>query len=472
MRSGGYRGYLFIGALQVLVRFRGLVATPIFLRYFGVERYGAWTQMLVAIGILVAFGQANLHNGLLRFFPSSENKDQVFWSGATFIAVPCLLLLAVFGVTFVFTPGFAAGDSTALLEVRTVILVVVARIVVMYLSNVDRAEGRPVVYVVLSSAMGLSESVAIVAAYFMRASFAQLILLLFANTAVLTVVVVLRARAQLRWSRPSMATTKKLLAYCLPTIPVSVSAVIIVGGDRFLLEYLNGSDRTVGVYSTGYLVCGIPMYLAQPLLVTLLPRASKLWNEGNTTGARDLVRRSQTLFLMFAIPCAAGIAIVGHQILIWVRGGMEPEWTTPLLALLALGGTANGMSLIAVHVAMLMEQTQKAMWTFAGAAVTNLGLNAILIPWAGMEGAAFATVASYGFIVALLCWMMPSIARTFDGRALVKITAGTAFMIASVCWIELSPLSFGPIVALAIAVYAAVTFGWFRLSPLALFRGL
>lgn len=213
----------------------------------------------------------------------------------------------------------------------------------------------------------------------------------------------LSALLALTWiplQRPRLDQASRVYAglrYGFPTVPHLGAMMVIVLGDRVLVERFLGVDE-LGRYEVAYVLgaVGIQLLLAvgnawTPLILGEPP--SRMWATlGDTT---ELVHRVARLV-------GAGLAIgapIGLQLL--APDSYSPLQLGPVVAVVA--GTIPFYVWYVASSIVLQQRRRMATFYWAAplAAVFNIVLNVLLLPILGLVGAALATVLAYGLLGAI-----------------------------------------------------------------------
>ncbi|MGH7703628.1 MAG: polysaccharide biosynthesis C-terminal domain-containing protein, partial [Gemmatimonadales bacterium] len=195
----------------------------------------------------------------------------------------------------------------------------------------------------------------------------------------------------------------QLFHYGAPMTGWYLAAVLLSIGDRFLIGMLRGSAE-VGVYAANYsLSAGLAGLVSAPVVLAAHPFLMRAWGDGDLDQAGEWLGKITALYLL------GGALVVG-----W-----GAVFAGDLASLALALPFREGHGVIApVLAGVVLWQT--AMYThkpfeFAGrtrglvllglaALGVNLALNALLIPIYGYVAAAWTTLASYAFYVALTTW--------------------------------------------------------------------
>ncbi len=204
---------------------------------------------------------------------------------------------------------------------------------------------------------------------------------------------------------------KQMLKFGIPTIPASISSIILQVADRPILKELTNSDLAITTYQVNYRL-GIPMMI----FVTIFEYAWKPFYLSNYTepDAKNLYARILTyftlissfifLFFSFFMQYLVQIPFIGGKLI-------NPKYWEGLhiIPIILLAYFFNGM-FTNFSAGFLIEKKTKYLPIAVGlAAIVNVIANFILIPIFGYTGAAWATFIAYLFSAAILYYYSLSI---------------------------------------------------------------
>lgn len=214
--------------------------------------------------------------------------------------------------------------------------------------------------------------------------------------------------------------------------PLGISAVVSIAYfhvDTLLLRPVAG-EEAVGLYNAAYRLLTFAILIPVLFNQVLLPVFSRFAGDENGR-FRRVFRRAVVYMSATGIPVAIALAILAEPILRFIY----PETYVRSAACLRILGAAVACIFLAYpHVSVLIASGRQAAYTWialAGLAM-NVILNLIWIPRFGIEGAAWATVLTEGFVLAAAAacvriragfWALgPDLARTL----LVAAAVGAA----------------------------------------------
>ena len=165
--------------------------------------------------------------------------------------------------------------------------------------------------------------------------------------------------------------------------------VINTQTDILMLAALRGSE-SAGVYQAAARGAELVAFSLVIVNMAIQPTISRLHTDGDIQRLQRVVTMAARVTLALALPVALVLIFLARPILGWVFGG---EFERGALCLAILCG-AQLVNVVAGPVALILNMTgyerDSAIGMMVGV-LTNLTLNALLIPRWDIEGAAFAT---------------------------------------------------------------------------------
>lgn len=175
----------------------------------------------------------------------------------------------------------------------------------------------------------------------------------------------------------------------LPLLFIAGMNVINTQTDILMLAALRGSE-SAGVYQAAARGAELVAFSLVIVNMAIQPTISRLHTDGDIQRLQRVVTMAARVTLALALPVALVLIFLARPILGWVFGG---EFERGALCLAILCG-AQLVNVVAGPVALILNMTgyerDSAIGMMVGV-LTNLTLNALLIPRWDIEGAAFAT---------------------------------------------------------------------------------
>jgi O-antigen/teichoic acid export membrane protein len=184
---------------------------------------------------------------------------------------------------------------------------------------------------------------------------------------------------------------REWLVVSIPLLAMAALHMVAMRVDILMLGFLVESSQ-VGIYSVATRVAGLSLMGLAAANSIAAPLISENFSRRSTAGLQSTARRAAGLAACISLPIVAGLAVFGRPIL----GLFGPEFSAGYYALVILlvGQTAN---VLFGPVGLMMTMTGHqipATAIFGVALVGNVILNWVLIPIAGIQGAAVATAAT------------------------------------------------------------------------------
>jgi hypothetical protein len=236
---------------------------------------------------------------------------------------------------------------------------------------------------------------------------------------------------------------------------------LLSSSDRWFLQIYHGAE-TVGIYSIGYSVAIIGMMINSAVMSVWLPEATQEYERSSVEARRTLGRLMSRLVAAMGLIWLAATAAGGDAVR-WLANERFHS-AIDVVPFIAGGVFFYGVSLLAMHTMVLVNQLKwAAAWWFVGGLI-SLALNLSLVPRLGMIGAAWTQTISFFLIsAAILVTSQVKYALRLEwarlaAAAALTLTAGI-LMIPG--WHESAPVSlaikfpFGVLVSMAVAVLIA-----------------
>lgn len=214
---------------------------------------------------------------------------------------------------------------------------------------------------------------------------------------------------------------RSMLRYSVPLIPTAVLWIVVSISDRFFVAYISG-DAQNGLYTAS---TKIPMILGMAsTFFTQAWQMSAIGEAGN--GKKEIGHFYTKVFTAYQSSmyiAAAGLLFLLKPLSsLLLRGeGFKTAWQFSPMLVVAMAFMCFCNFLASAYSAS--KRTVNSMVTSLIAALTNIVLNSLLIPTMGPQGAAIATMVSYG-----LCFII----RLIDTRRFIPYTAGAVRMATSI----------------------------------------
>jgi O-antigen/teichoic acid export membrane protein len=198
-------------------------------------------------------------------------------------------------------------------------------------------------------------------------------------------------------------------AYALYGVPVSLSLVLtlVLGAvDRMLLAaFLD--ESAVGVYHAGYSLSNRTLDVIFLWLgMAGAPAAVAAFERGGKAGLEHAALDQARLMVLITFPAAVGVALVAAPLSEVMVGEAFRDGAAQVIPWIALSGLLAGFTTHYLNQGFtISRRTGRLVAAMGVAAVANIGLNLALIPVFGLDGALWATAASFA-IGAAASWAL------------------------------------------------------------------
>jgi O-antigen/teichoic acid export membrane protein len=385
---------------EVLSSILAMLGLVVFTRLLPPEQYGRYA-LAVAVGSLgLTLGVEWVQASLLRFVPIRRSERNAQAMGA---AVHIAGFLGILAFTLVLLPIIFLVDP----DNRIIFMMgwIYAILGAGFFIGTSFLQARMKSASFLRYRSGLAALRVIFSICFLLL-FARSWNALMAGTLVAFFVLTIPLLRKERFRRPLLsirvrASLRTLLRFGLPLSLWFIANQILNLSDRFLVEFYLGSEA-LGRYTVNYnLVAGLSMMALQPPLAAAYPLLVQSFGKGGRS--RSNVQLSIVLdrVLLVIPPLIAGLAIYGEELLRFLFDSSYS--TSALLMTLLAGGIAIWNLSLYLQKPLELEYRTRRLSAYIGlSALTNIVLNILLLPRFGMEGAAVATLVSYGVYLVLL----------------------------------------------------------------------
>ena len=401
-----------------------LIVTPIYTRHLTLSEFGLLALMLVFYGLMKQVYDLGFTNSVGRFFfdyadekddselPLMRSTSTAFmaaWGGAWTLA------LIVFASPIA---DLLMGDSAHADLVRIVGATLYAEALAIVPLTVIRMQERSGLYVRISVARfagTLVLSILFVAGLGWGVRGALLAI------AVPTAGILLLLIAEYRLSLgrgPSLELLKRMLAFGLPFFPVLLSAWVIDGSDRYIIELFRSREE-VGTYALAYRIAAVMQIVITAFSMGWAPLRYKIYEQPD---ARETYRRLASYYVVVISFIGVGLGVFSRDIVAVIAPSSYAA-AGVVVPLIALAYAIYGVNLLMITGMGVTKRTGPlAPIALAGAAV-NIALNLLLVPRLGIQAAALSTVAAMALMTAGAWWYSQrAYAINYDWLRIAKVT--------------------------------------------------
>lgn len=391
-------------AVTVLIQLAGV---PLFLHYWGVEKYGQWL-ILSAIPAYLSmsdFGFASVAaNDMTMSVARGRREVAVRTFHSTLVVI--LLAGAISGLAALIVillqtgPGLLPVSVIGASGVAVVIAAFWGQVVVGLLGALVsagyRCDGNFAVGTFLGNVVRLGEFAVSVAALTLGGGFAAVALSVLVIRALGTSAMAVDLRRRSPWLSlgvrgASRGEIKRLLRPALAFMAFPLGNALSIQGFVLLVGWLAGGPGVV-LFSTYRTMTRFPLQMMGMISSSVWPELSRSLGSGNIAQARKLHRIAVTSSVWLVTSSEAALVVVGGLILrLWTGG--EIPFERGLLLILAAEVVANSVWYTSSVVSVAVNRFEKIAVAYlagtAGALALSLGLGQL---W-GLKGVAASLFA-------------------------------------------------------------------------------
>ena len=465
-----------IGITNLLVGLSGIILLPILTKTLPIEEYGIWVQISVTIGLIPAVATLGLPYTMVRFLAAAKKREEIqegFYSIA-FIVIFTSAIASL--LVFLFSKPIAASlFDNNLTIARILSLIVFIECLNMLLLDFFRTFQQIKRYSIFSFIRTCLH--VILVAYFVLSGYGIFgaVIGLLISSLVLFLIQAFLIVSEIGITIPKFIHTREYLAFGLPLIPTALSHWVVNSSDRYVIGIFLGT-AFVGYYSPGYILGSIIGMLMAPLIFMLPAVLSKYYDENNVEAVKTVLRYSLKYFLLIAIPAAFGLSLLSKPILTILSTPEIASQGYLITPFVALSFLLFGAYAVFAQILTLKKKTKIEGVIWIMAAILNLGLNLIFVPYMGILGAAITTLIAFTFAFILIThYSFKYLTFDIEFRFILKsIVASIIMSLVIVKWAPAGILNVLIVIGVCAVVYATIVLllGGIKKEEIEFFRGL
>jgi len=365
-----FRKNTFIGGVEILFRLPLIFTAGYLARSVGPDAYGNWAVVIVYYGFMASVAGLGLSVSISRLAAVAPAVRARAYLGVAFRSTGVALLAAA-ALTLVFQPwlGDVLGVTTKFRHLFAFSsLLAMATVAEQLLDAYFKAQERLTRFVFLVLARTAIEIIAVLATFHnaqvggpqAESLLATYVLWVVAMKVLVYPWLLAGRRGGGRGNIPlPPAERKEFLRYGLPMVPTALLAWFIAQGDRLVLSH-QIDKSSLGIYAFSASLAANMVYIGYAVYPLLLPRASRLYEEGNIEELKTLFRRSQQLTFLLLSMVMLCLALFGREVLLWTAG---EKFIGEGLILLVLAFAIGMDQVLGIH-QYLFHLTKRAKWIF------------------------------------------------------------------------------------------------------------
>ncbi|MCE5305125.1 oligosaccharide flippase family protein [bacterium] len=388
---------LIYGISNVLGRFLTFLLTPLYTNYLTSNELGEIINIFSIIAFINIAYSYGIDSAYFRYYEiyKTENPKQVFSNAYFSILLLCLVNTIILEL---FAPQISSIISleNSVTLIRLIALIPAMDALVLIPFSYLRITNQAMKFSMLRFlAIVINVLLNIVFVVFLRYGPLGIIISQILSSAVALMILLPLIIRNLHFHY-DFALIKKMLKFGLPTVPASLSAIILQVADRPIMKLLT-SSHDVAIYGVNYRL-GIPMML----FVSVFEYAWKPFylNHYKDEDAKELFSRIFSLFTIaamlillfwtFSLDFVVRLPFIGGKLVnpsYWI--GLD------IVPIILLGYFFYGVFVNLTSGFLIEKKTQYLPIAVGAAAIANIGINFLLIPKFSYWGGAWATFIAY-----------------------------------------------------------------------------
>lgn len=232
--------------------------------------------------------------------------------------------------------------------------------------------------------------------------------------------------------------------------------------DTVMLGFMT-TNTDVGYYNASVRIKSILISIVTSLGTVLLPRASYYIEHGEIEEFRRISRKALNFVFLIACPMMIYFIIFARQGIYFLSNSAYEGAVVPMRIIMPTLLFVGITNITGIQMLVPMGKEIVVLWSEIGGAVTDIVLNALLIPKMASAGAAIGTLAAEMVVLIIQYTALRNeVAPAFKAIQYLKITTGIILASAASFWVI--RLSLGSFVTLLIsAVIFFAVYGGFLL---------
>lgn len=385
-------------AARVLAAICGLLAVAVYTRLATPEVYGVFTLVMGSGFTIFAVCFHWIQSALLRFLPAEDGERPVAL-GASLAGFAMVTVLLVVAATSVMVLDLVAVSAELMLFAVAMAITYAALEISL---AVVHARQRPTTYALMLAARAAGSVV--LGSLFLLAGYGApgLLFGVLIAHAVPALYLTWQWRYRLVRQRFELGAVKRMAAFGLPLGIVGMAAAVIGISDRYLLALLIGVDAA-GTYAAPYDLAQRSLQIVMlSAFLAISPTIFRSYELNDHSQFNANLLQQARLILVTALPIATIMAATAPLIGRLLFGAEFRDAAATLIPWIIAATLVQGItSYYYSYCFTLAKRTITNAVIVSAAAALNIVLNLLLIPLYGALGAAFATFASFAFVLAI-----------------------------------------------------------------------
>lgn len=397
---------VFIGSIISLLL--GFLSKVIFIRYTTQDEYGIYSLSLSVILIFTVISNLGLQEGTTRYIAYFRGKDREKYIQATILSSVISALIASFFImgfiilisNFIATDLFRSQMTSKIIKILSITIpfTVLSNIYISIYRGYNRVDVRVVFENILKPSLYI---ILLISTILLKLSFLEMIYAYVISVlviwAMLTAYIYKYPPTEMELHKSCIKKiTRKLLKYSIPLLAIDMLFTLMSWTDTIMLGYFK-TPEIVGAYNAAYPIANLLSMVINSIGYIYVPIASQLYSKNNVVELGKIHINLTKWCFILTVPIFFIIFIFPGFVLNTLFGISYIE-VNKTLQILALGFLINSFFGFNYYMLLSTGKSNLLMNCSILSAVLNIILNLVFIPKWSMEGAAIASLLSYGLI--------------------------------------------------------------------------
>lgn len=396
------------GVANIIGMAAGFISFPLFTRIFSVSDYGMLGLINTTLFIVVAFAKFGLPNSMVRFYEEFKSSDRLSTLYSTIFFCSTIIFFSI-ALIFFFVTKFIPDnlDEGKLIRVFPIIsLLIFLSCIVDLFSSFLRAEQKTILYNSITTFRRYGSLVfsVIFVLFFIKGLLGfyigQIISVII--TLILLAIIIFRKNL-IKFKKISPDLLKDSIKYGFPTIGTELGHLILNYADRYLVQLYLGA-ASLGLYTAGYnLTWYVTQLILHPLSYGITPFCMAIMvNEGEEK-TKEFLTNITKYFCLIVMPITFGFIAISKDLIIFLASSKYHQAYT-IIPYVIFGQMFYSSTIIINTGLYIKKKSYIVTIIMLICCILNIGFNILLIPKAGITGAALATLISYIFYAIIIIY--------------------------------------------------------------------
>jgi O-antigen/teichoic acid export membrane protein len=377
---------------KILIAPQGLLTLPILTKALGPHDYGVWSLIQVIIHFLPLFALLQLPQSIVRFLSGEKDKQKI--QDGIYSCLTIVVMVSLFEVIILITFGFFFFEelNQIILFIAWIIpLICISSILKYYLLSAQKQNLFALIIVLETYSKIFFFYIFL---YIINLGLIGAILSILLSNLLIDVLMLIFTIKNVGIAKPKFTPIKEYLHFSIPLMPLILTVWIVSSSDRIIIGFFKGATH-IGFYSAGYNFGNLLFVFIMIIGVAIRPILVKLYTEKKNNDLKAVLSHTYKYYLIITIPSIFGIALLSKPLLTILTLPEIANQAYIIAPITAIAILMQGSTRFYEEILFLMKKTTIISKIFITAAILNLILNIIFIPFFGIISAAITTLIAY-----------------------------------------------------------------------------